>query len=89
MVGPLPKTKHGYKYLLTCMVISTRYPEEVLLKRVDVITVTDTMLTIFARFGILEEILTDNGGVFTGKLADELMRMLRGEDKNHCLPPSE
>lgn len=70
------------------MVISTRYPEEVLLKRVDVITVTDTMLTIFARFGILEEILTDNGRV-TGKLADELMRMLKGEDKNHCLPPSE
>ena len=76
LVGPLPRTKSGHRYLLTCMDFTSRYPEAVPLRQVDAQTVMEAMLLIFGRFGLPEEILTDNGAVFTGKLATALYSAL-------------
>ena len=64
IVGPLPRTKRGHKYLLTIMDFGTRYPEAIPLKKTDAETVCDKLLEVFSRFGILEELLSDNGTNF-------------------------
>lgn len=76
IVGPLPRSAKGYKYLLTMMDFASRYPEAVPLWRVDAKTVTEVLLEVFGRFGIPDEILTDNGTVFTSKYTKSLMATL-------------
>ena len=39
VVGPLTRTKTGYRYILTVVDLATRYPVAVPLKRVDVQTI--------------------------------------------------
>ena len=68
LVGPLPRTPSGHKYLLTCMCLYTKFPEAIPLKKVDNLTVLDAMMQIFARYGMPSELLTDQGSVFTSKL---------------------
>lgn len=68
IVGPLPRSKSGFKYLLTCMDYASRYPEAIPLKRVDAKTVVDALIQIFSRFGVPDELLSDNGSAFTAKL---------------------
>ena len=76
LVGPLPRTKRGNKYILTCMCLGSKYPEAIPLKQVDVETVAEGMLEVFSRTGIPCEILTDQGSVFTGRLMKELCSVL-------------
>ena len=45
-VGPLPKTKFGYEYLLTIMCASTRFPEAIPLMNIK----TKTMVTALVKF---------------------------------------
>ena len=68
LVGPLPRTSSGYKYLLTAMCLYTKYPDAIPLKRVDNTSVLDAMMQIFSRYGMPCELLTDQGSVFTSKL---------------------
>lgn len=79
IVGPLPRTKSGYRYILTGMDFASRYPEAIPLKRVDAQTVATALLEIISRYGIPEEILTDNGSVFTGKVMKSLFETLEIE----------
>lgn len=76
IVGPLPKSKGGFKYLLTAMDFVSRYPEAIPLKRVDAETVSDALLQIFSRYGVPQEILSDNGTPFTAKYTQTLMKAL-------------
>ena len=42
VVGPLPRTKSGYKYyILTCMCYASKYPEAIPLKKVDAQSVAE------------------------------------------------
>ena len=68
LVGPLPRTTSGYKYLLTAMCLFTKFPVAIPLKMVDNETVLDAMMQIFSRYGMPHELLTDQGSVFTSKL---------------------
>ena len=68
LVGPLPRTSSGHKYLLTAMCLFTKFPEAIPLKKVDNVTVLDAMMQIFSRYGMPSELLTDQGSVFTSKL---------------------
>lgn len=55
---------------------ASRYPEAVPLRRVDAKTVSDALIEIFSRFGIPEEILSDNGSAFTATLTQTLLKIL-------------
>ena len=44
VVGPLPRTKSGYKYILTCMCYASKYPEAIPLKKVDAQSVAEAMV---------------------------------------------
>ena len=76
LVGPLPRTKQGHRYLLTCICLGSKYPDAVPLKRVDAQNVAEGMCEIFSRTGIPNELLTDQGSVFTGKLHMALCNLL-------------
>ena len=55
---------------------STRYPEAVPLKKITTEAVTETLLDIYSRVGIPEEVLTDQGTQFMSECMQEVSRPL-------------
>ena len=51
-VGPLPKTKSGYQYLLTVMCASTRFPEAIPLRNISAKTIVKALIKIFTLVGL-------------------------------------
>ena len=72
IVGPLPRSRSGCRYILVICDYATRYPEAIPLRSIDAEHIADELIKVFARVGIPEEILTDQGTNFTSKLLQEL-----------------
>ncbi len=66
-VGPLPKTKSGYQYVLTIMCTATRFPEAVPLRTIKSPVVIKALVKFCTTFGLPKEIQTDQGSNFTSK----------------------
>ena len=77
IVGPLLRSRSGNKYLLVLCDYATRYPEAVPLKSIDAESVAEELIKVFARMGVPQEILTDQGSNFTSQLLVELYRLLQ------------
>ena len=77
IVGKLPRTQNGNSYILTIMDFATRYMEAIPLKRVDADTTCSALMEVFARYGIPEEVLSDNGCNFIANVTETLMKMLK------------
>ena len=75
IVGPLPRSRSGNRYVLVVCDYATRYPEAVPLRTIDAEHVADEIVKIFARVGIPKEILTDQGSNFTSKFLAEVYRL--------------
>ncbi len=60
-VGPLPKTKSGYQYVLTIMCTATRFPEAVPFRIIKSPAVIKALVKFFTRFGIPKKIQTNQG----------------------------
>ena len=73
MVGPLPTTKAGHKYLLTIMDVTTRYPEAIPLRSTHARVVLKALLNFFTHFGLPLEIQSDRETNFTSKLSEKTM----------------
>ena len=73
--GPLRRTKAGNKYVLVIMDYATKWPEAFPLKTADSEAVARALIEVFARLGIPEEILTDNGSNFTSKMIEKFYAM--------------
>ena len=74
-VGPLPRSKKGYQYLLTIMCMTTRYVEAIPLRNITTRSVVEAMVKFFTTFGLPREVQTDRGtnfmsGVFAQALKD-------------------
>lgn len=67
IVGPLPKTKTGFIYLLTVMDRASRFPEAIPMKKITSKAVFDQLVIFFSRYGIPRKIQTDCGTNFTSK----------------------
>ena len=76
IVGPLPKSRLGNRFILVICDYATRYPEAIPLRSIDAVHVAEELIKVFARLGIPEEILTDQGSNFTSQLLAELYRLL-------------
>jgi hypothetical protein len=76
LVGPLPVSERGHRYILTLVDFATRYPEAVALKRIDTVEVAESLVSIFSRLGVPREILSDQGSQFTSDLMSEVSRLL-------------
>ena len=61
IVGPMPKGKGGYRYLLTAICMATRWPEAIPLKSITAKAVAVGLFDIFSRTGIPLQILSDQG----------------------------
>ena len=64
LVGPLPRSCSGNHYVLVMCNYATRYPEAVPLRNIDAETIAEELVKIFARVGIPQELLTDQGSNF-------------------------
>ena len=76
VVGPLPRSRAGHRYVLVVCDYATRYPEAVAMRSVDAENVAEELVRIFSRVGIPKEILTDQGTNFTSELLAEMYRLL-------------
>ena len=68
LVGPLPKSSSGHRYILTMMDLFSKFPAAVPLKKVDNTSVLEGMLEVFSCYGLPKVLLTDQGSVFTSRL---------------------
>ena len=76
IVGPFPRSKSGYKYLLTYICMASRYPDAIPLKSVTAEDIAEGMLDIFSRTGLPRELLTDRGTQFVSALVTQLCNRL-------------
>ena len=68
LVGPLPPSDAGNKYLLTTLCMSSRYPAAVPIKNIKSETVIDALLIIFSRTGLPKQVQCDLGTSFVSVL---------------------
>ena len=76
LVGPFPKGKGGFQYVLTAICMSSRWPEAIPLKTITAKAVAAGMVEIFSRTGIPLQLLTDQGSQFLSSLVTHLCRDL-------------
>ena len=76
IVGPLPRSRSGNRYVLVICDYATRYPEAIALRSIDAEHVAEELIKVFSRVGVPQEILTDQGSNFTSQLLTELYRLL-------------
>ena len=76
LVGPFPKGKGGYTYVLTAICMSSKWPEAVPLKSITARAVATGMIEVFSRTGIPLQLLTDQGSQFLSSLVTHLCKDL-------------
>ena len=76
ILGPLPKSSRGHRYVLVLMDYATRYPEAVPLRTATGKTIAKELFLLYSRVGIVEEILTDQGTCFMSQVMREMCRLL-------------
>jgi len=60
LVGPFPTAKGGFKFLLTCVDMATRWPEAVPIRVCTARVIIDKLTDIFAHNGFPKTIVSDN-----------------------------
>ena len=78
ILGPLPRTQRGNRFILTTCDYATRYPDVIALPSTDACWVARELVAFFARVGIPEEFLTDQGSNFMSALLGEVFTHLQG-----------
>uniref|UniRef100_A0A8C5BU63 Gypsy retrotransposon integrase-like protein 1 n=1 Tax=Gadus morhua TaxID=8049 RepID=A0A8C5BU63_GADMO len=77
IVGPLPRTSRGHRYLLVILDYATRYPEALPLRAATSKAVARELVLLFSRVGLPKEILTDQGSCFMSRVVKELLKLLQ------------
>ena len=75
-VGPLPKTKSGYEYLLTVMCASTRFPEAIPLRNIKTKTIVKALVKFFTFVGLPKSVQSDQGSNFMSGVFQQVMHEL-------------
>ena len=76
IVGPLPKSSRGHKYILVIMDYATRYPEAIPLRAATGKTIARELFLLFSRVGIASEVITDQGTCFMSQVMKEMCQLL-------------
>ena len=77
IVGPIsPPSEDNHRYILTIIDVATRFPEAVPLRKIDSVSVSEALLTVFSRVGFPVEILSDQGTQFTSDMMKAFHRLL-------------
>ena len=76
-IGPIdPRSEAGHRYIPMLVDYATRYPEAVPLKRIDAETVAEALVDIYSRFGIPEEVLSDQEVHFISDCMKDVCKLL-------------
>ena len=77
-VGPLPKTTEGFRHILVIVDSTTLWVEAFPTKTTSAEEVAHILYKeIISRFGVMRQILTDQGSSFRNKLIAELCKLLK------------
>ncbi|XP_068200695.1 uncharacterized protein [Palaemon carinicauda] len=68
VVGPFPRTKTGFVYVLTIMDRASRYPEAIPMRKITSRAIFDKLIDFFSRIGLPCKIQSDCGSNFTSKI---------------------
>ena len=68
ILGPLPETKSGNRFVLVCSDLFTKWVEVYCLKDQKAVTVADCFVDLFCRYGVPKSLLTDQGRNFDSEL---------------------
>ena len=74
--GPLQRTSSGSKYDLVIVDYESKWPEAYPLRNMTSETVVNCLVDYTARFGVPEEVLTDNGANFVSKVMKKFCEAL-------------
>lgn len=77
IVGPLPVTEQGNRFILTMQDDLTKYSYAVPIPDHEAKTIADSFVSFIALFGIPESILTDQGSDFTSNLFKEVNKLFK------------
>ena len=76
ILGPLPRTRDGYKYILLVVESLSRYPETIALKTQEASEVATALWThIFSRYGAPLSLVSDRGQNFMSHLVTQLCNL--------------
>lgn len=76
IVGPLPRSHNGNRYILTVVDYATRYPEAFAIPSQTTEVVADCLIELFSRVGIPDELVSDQGTNFMSTLIKDLCSTL-------------
>jgi len=77
ITGPHPKSRNGYKYILTISDYFTKWADAFPIRNQEASTVAKVLVDrVFAYLGTLIQILTDRGSNFESQLFAELLKRL-------------
>ena len=76
IVGPLPRSNNGNKYILTICDYATRCPDTIPILNTEANAIAKDLVSVFAGVGIPDEILTDQGSNLMSSLLQEMYLML-------------
>jgi alpha-L-fucosidase len=82
IVGPLPETENGNKYIIVAVEYLTKFPEALPLKDIKAKTVAQFIYDqIICRYGAPKVILTDQGASFRNEIIDALCESVNTNHK--------
>ena len=76
VVGPLPRSRTGNRFVLEVVDYDIRYPEAIPLRTVVVEQVAEALMGFFSSVGIPVEILTNQSSNFMSKLLKEVYHLM-------------
>ena len=76
IVGPLPKSNRGHRYVLVIVDYATRFPEAIPLRSASAKAVAHEIFMLASRVGIPDAILTDQGTCFMSQIITMLYKWL-------------
>ena len=76
IIGPLPRSNNDNKYILTICDYATRCPDALPILNTEANIIAKELVSVFARVGIPDEILTDQGSNLMLSLLQEIYLML-------------
>jgi len=85
LIGPLQQSDRGHRFVLTITDYATRWPEAIPLKETTSEHIAEALVSVFARVGIPEQLLSDRGPQFVSEISDHVFRLL-GISRINCSP---
>ena len=76
LVGPLPETKAGFKYMLVLQDYFTKWLEVFPISSKETTEVADKLVEVVTRYGIPRQFHTDQGGEFISHCIEEMCKLL-------------